>query len=110
MLDKGGAVKDFVEALQQLTNPDMIFKVMCSLKKTFMCKSLFVCFILTLIIVIRCQQDWWDSVKNQLEKNSFDKKQMSAMYNEMYSLLGNQNASGHGAYRRKFIQVWFCIE
>lgn len=74
MLDKGGAVKDFVEALQQLTNPDMIFK------------------------------DWWDSVKNQLEKNSFDKKQMSAMYNEMYSLLGNQNASGHGAYRRKFIQ------
>lgn len=74
MLDKGGAVKDFVEALQQLTNPDMIFK------------------------------DWWDSVKNQLEKNSFDKKQMSAMYNEMYSSLGNQNASGHGAYRRKFIQ------
>lgn len=27
MLDKGGAVKKFVDALQQLTNPDMIFKV-----------------------------------------------------------------------------------
>lgn len=27
MLDKGGAVKNFVDALQQLTNPDMIFKV-----------------------------------------------------------------------------------
>lgn len=27
MLDKGGAVKKFVDALQQLTNPEMIFKV-----------------------------------------------------------------------------------
>lgn len=27
MLDKGGAVKDFVDALQQLANPDMVFKV-----------------------------------------------------------------------------------
>lgn len=27
MLDKGGAVKNFVDALQQLTNPEMIFKV-----------------------------------------------------------------------------------
>lgn len=27
LLDKGGAVKHFVEALQQLTNPEMIFKV-----------------------------------------------------------------------------------
>lgn len=28
MLDTGGVVKNFVAALQQLTNPDMIFKVM----------------------------------------------------------------------------------
>lgn len=28
MLDKGGAVKKFVDALQQLTNPEMIFRVM----------------------------------------------------------------------------------
>lgn len=27
MLDKGGAVKNFVDALQQLTNPEMIFRV-----------------------------------------------------------------------------------
>lgn len=27
MLDKGSAVKNFVDALQQLTNPEMIFKV-----------------------------------------------------------------------------------
>lgn len=27
MLDQGGAVKNFVDALQQLTNPEMIFKV-----------------------------------------------------------------------------------
>lgn len=28
MLDKGGAIKNFVDALLQLANPDMIFKVM----------------------------------------------------------------------------------
>lgn len=27
LLDKGGAVRDFVDALQQLTNPEMLFKV-----------------------------------------------------------------------------------
>ena len=30
MLDKGGAVRNFVDALQQLTNPEMIFRVMSS--------------------------------------------------------------------------------
>lgn len=34
MLDKGGAVKNFVDALQQLTNPDMIFKVIFHTKKS----------------------------------------------------------------------------
>uniref|UniRef100_A0A673C7H7 DNA-dependent protein kinase catalytic subunit n=1 Tax=Sphaeramia orbicularis TaxID=375764 RepID=A0A673C7H7_9TELE len=74
MLDKGGAVKNFVDALQQLTNPDMIFR------------------------------DWWDSVKNELEKASFHKKQMDQMYEEMYSSLGDQNTRSHGAFRKKFIQ------
>ncbi|KAJ0059871.1 hypothetical protein NL108_014572, partial [Boleophthalmus pectinirostris] len=74
VLDQGGAVKRFVDALQQLTNPDMIFK------------------------------DWWDGVKNELEKPSFDKKQMDELYKEMYSSLGNQNTQGHGAFRRKFVQ------
>uniref|UniRef100_A0A3Q3GYR5 DNA-dependent protein kinase catalytic subunit n=1 Tax=Labrus bergylta TaxID=56723 RepID=A0A3Q3GYR5_9LABR len=74
MLDKGGAVKKFVDALQQLTNPDMIFK------------------------------DWWDCVKNELEKASFNEKQMTRLYEEMYSSLGDQNAEGHGKFRKKFIQ------
>ncbi|XP_029384585.1 DNA-dependent protein kinase catalytic subunit isoform X2 [Echeneis naucrates] len=74
MLDKGGAVKKFVAALQQLTNPEMIFK------------------------------DWWDSLKDELEKPNFDKKQMSIAYQEMHSLLGNHNAEGHGMFRKKFIQ------
>ncbi|XP_022045230.2 DNA-dependent protein kinase catalytic subunit [Acanthochromis polyacanthus] len=74
MLDQGGAVKNFVDALQQLTNPDMIFK------------------------------DWWDGVKSELEKPSFDKKQMGNMYNEMHSSLADRSAKGHGMFRKKFIQ------
>ncbi|XP_040921929.1 DNA-dependent protein kinase catalytic subunit [Toxotes jaculatrix] len=73
-LDKRGAVKNFVDALQQFTNPEMIFK------------------------------DWWDYVKNELEKTSFDKKRMSDMYDEMHSWLGDRNADGHGMFRKKFIQ------
>ncbi|CAJ1081863.1 DNA-dependent protein kinase catalytic subunit [Xyrichtys novacula] len=73
-LDKDGAVKKFVDALQQLTNPDMIFR------------------------------DWWDGVKNELEKMSFDKKQMSQMYEEMFSSLGDHNTEGHGMFRKKFIK------
>ncbi|KAK7881229.1 hypothetical protein WMY93_029638 [Mugilogobius chulae] len=49
-------------------------------------------------------KDWWDGVKNELEKSSFDQKQMNELYKEMYSSLGNQNTQGHGAFRRKFIQ------
>ncbi|KAM6971354.1 DNA-dependent protein kinase catalytic subunit isoform 1-T1 [Tautogolabrus adspersus] len=74
MLDKAGAVKKFVDALQQLTNPDMIFR------------------------------DWWDCVKNELEKASFEKKQMTRLYEEMFSSLGDQNAEGHGMFRKKFIK------
>ncbi|KAK6293153.1 hypothetical protein J4Q44_G00366540 [Coregonus suidteri] len=74
LLDKGGAVRDFVDALQQLTNPEMLFK------------------------------DWWDDVKNECEKMSFDKKRMRDMYEEMYSSLGDQKSQGLGVFRRKFIQ------
>ncbi|XP_029955282.1 DNA-dependent protein kinase catalytic subunit [Salarias fasciatus] len=74
LLDKGNAVKNFVDALQQLTNPEMIFK------------------------------DWWDGVKNELLNPSFNKKQMSSMYMEMYSSLGGRNTDGHGMFRKKFIQ------
>ncbi|XP_068160133.1 DNA-dependent protein kinase catalytic subunit [Antennarius striatus] len=74
MLDKGCAVKNFVEALQQLTNPEMIFK------------------------------DWWESVKNSLEKPNFDKKRMGELYDDMYSSLGDYKAGHHGVFRKKFIQ------
>nr|XP_061809878.1 DNA-dependent protein kinase catalytic subunit-like [Nerophis lumbriciformis] len=74
MLDKGGAAKNFVDALQQLTNPDMIFR------------------------------DWWENVKNQLEKKDFDNKKMEHMYNELYSLLGDNNKDGHGMFRKRFIK------
>ncbi|KAG7524628.1 DNA-dependent protein kinase catalytic subunit [Solea senegalensis] len=74
MLDERGAVKKFVDALQQLTNPDMIFR------------------------------DWWDNVKNEMEKPSFNKEQMGNMYDEMRSSLGDRDKPGHGAFRKKFIQ------
>uniref|UniRef100_A0A3P8W2M6 DNA-dependent protein kinase catalytic subunit n=1 Tax=Cynoglossus semilaevis TaxID=244447 RepID=A0A3P8W2M6_CYNSE len=73
VLDKAGAVRKFVDALQQLTNPEMIFR------------------------------DWWDYVKNQMDKPGFDKKQMERMYDEMRTSLGD-DAVGHGAFRKKFIQ------
>ncbi|XP_077410583.1 DNA-dependent protein kinase catalytic subunit isoform X2 [Vanacampus margaritifer] len=74
ILDKGEAVKKFVDALQQLTNPEMIFR------------------------------DWWENVKNELLKTDFDKKKMEIMYNEMYSSLGDSKKEGHGMFRKKFIQ------
>nr|CBN81784.1 DNA-dependent protein kinase catalytic subunit [Dicentrarchus labrax] len=74
LLDQGGAGKNFVDALQQLTNPEMIFR------------------------------DWWECVKNELDKASFDRKQMGDMYDEMYSSLGDCNTGGHGMFRKKFIK------
>ncbi|XP_061661173.1 DNA-dependent protein kinase catalytic subunit isoform X2 [Syngnathoides biaculeatus] len=73
-LDKGGAVKKFVDALQQLTNPDMIFR------------------------------DWWENVKNELGKSDFTMEKMENMYNEMHSSLGDCKKDGHGIFRKKFIQ------
>lgn len=63
-------------------------------------------FDLPLTIIICSMQDWWDSVKNELEKPDFDKKRMGEMFEEMHSSLGNRNAGGHGMFRKKFIQVW----
>ncbi|KAM8881271.1 DNA-dependent protein kinase catalytic subunit [Synchiropus picturatus] len=73
-LDPKGAVQNFVNALQQLTNPEMIFR------------------------------DWWDSLKNELEKPGFDKKKMSDIYDEIHSSLGDRSAEGHGMFRKRFIQ------
>lgn len=46
-------------------------------------------------------------MKSELEKPGFDRKRMGNMYEEMYASLGDLKAAGHGAYRRKFIQV--CV-
>lgn len=74
LLDKGGVIQGFVDALQQLTNPEMLFK------------------------------DWWDEVKNQLDKPNLDKKKMKHLYEEMTELLGDAKSPRFGSYRRKFIQ------
>ncbi|XP_029105413.1 DNA-dependent protein kinase catalytic subunit-like [Scleropages formosus] len=73
-LDENGVVKDFVDALQQLTNPDMVFR------------------------------DWWDSVKNELEKQSPDRTMIKRMFDDMFSALGDHRAVGVGSFRKKFIQ------
>ncbi|KAL4648766.1 DNA-dependent protein kinase catalytic subunit isoform X1 [Arapaima gigas] len=73
-LDKGGVVKDFVDALQQLTNPDMLFK------------------------------DWWESVKNELERKNLDRKTIKQKYDDMFSTLGDQKVVGLGSFHKKFIQ------
>lgn len=100
MLDKGGAVKKFVDALQQLTNPDMIFKVKSSAMNS-------ACFgpVIYSTVFVWFKQDWWDDVKNELEKPSFNRERMGDMYDEMHSSLGDRAADGHGMFRKKFIQV-----
>ncbi|XP_056155309.1 DNA-dependent protein kinase catalytic subunit [Lampris incognitus] len=74
LLDKSGVVKKFVDALQQLTNPGLLFK------------------------------DWWDDLKNEMEKDGFNKKTMSSMYKEMQSSLGDAKAEGFGKFRKDFIK------
>lgn len=57
-------------------------------------------------IVLLSAQDWWDGVKNALEKPEFDKKRMGDMFEEMYASLGDCDTAGHGTFRKKFIKVW----
>lgn len=52
-------------------------------------------------------QDWWDEVKNQLDKPGLDKKKMRALYDAMFSSLCDSRAMGFGSFRKKFIQVKF---
>lgn len=50
-------------------------------------------------------QDWWDSLRNEMEKTTFDKKRMGNLYDELFSTLGHQSTSGQGMFHKKFIQV-----
>ncbi|XP_036194617.1 DNA-dependent protein kinase catalytic subunit [Myotis myotis] len=75
-LDQGGVVQDFINALEQLSNPEMIFK------------------------------DWTEDIKVELTKNPVNKKTIEKMYERMYAALGDSKAPGVGAFRRKFIQAF----
>ncbi|XP_036089192.1 DNA-dependent protein kinase catalytic subunit [Rousettus aegyptiacus] len=75
-LDQGGVIQDFINALEQLSNPEMLFK------------------------------DWTDDIKAELAKNPINKKNIEKMYERMYAALGDLKAPGLGAFRRKFIQAF----
>ncbi|CAK6438705.1 unnamed protein product [Pipistrellus nathusii] len=75
-LDQGGVIQDFINALEQLSNPEMIFK------------------------------DWTDDIKVELTKSPVNKKNIEKMYERMYAALGDSKAPGLGAFRRKFIQAF----
>ncbi|XP_030070017.1 DNA-dependent protein kinase catalytic subunit [Microcaecilia unicolor] len=74
-LDKGGMVQDFIQSLEQLSNPDMIFK------------------------------DWIEDMKNELAKSQRNKNNIKKLYEEMYMNLGNLKAPGIGEFRRRFVQA-----
>lgn len=75
-LDQGGEIQVFINALDQLSNPDMLFK------------------------------DWVEDMKNELEKNPVNKNNIVKLYKRMYSALGDLQAQGLGPFRRKFIQAF----
>lgn len=56
-------------------------------------------------------QDWWHSLKNEMDKKSFTKETMSDLYNDLFSSLGHRNPSSQGTFHRKFLQVRrrFCF-
>ncbi|XP_049981118.1 DNA-dependent protein kinase catalytic subunit [Alexandromys fortis] len=75
-LDQGGEIQVFINALDQLSNPDMLFK------------------------------DWVEDMKNELEKNPVNKNNIVKLYERMYTALGDLQAQGLGPFRRKFIQAF----
>uniref|UniRef100_A0A452TWS2 DNA-dependent protein kinase catalytic subunit n=1 Tax=Ursus maritimus TaxID=29073 RepID=A0A452TWS2_URSMA len=75
-LDQGGVIQDFISALEQLSNPEMLFK------------------------------DWTDEIKVELAKTPVNKKNIEKMYERMYAALGDPRAPGLGAFRRRFIQAF----
>uniref|UniRef100_A0A2K6UMZ3 DNA-dependent protein kinase catalytic subunit n=1 Tax=Saimiri boliviensis boliviensis TaxID=39432 RepID=A0A2K6UMZ3_SAIBB len=75
-LDLGGVIQDFINALDQLSNPELLFK------------------------------DWSNDVRAELAKTPVNKKNIEKMYERMYATLGDPKAPGLGAFRRKFIQTF----
>ena len=110
LLDKGGAVQNFVDSLQQLTNPEMLFKVIWfmvyDMVRLVSQQHIRVSGSASLELrPSNCPQDWWEDVKNELEKPDFDKDKMARLYKEMQASLGNTRAEGCGSFRKKFSQV-----
>ncbi|XP_060058172.1 DNA-dependent protein kinase catalytic subunit [Erinaceus europaeus] len=75
-LDQGGVIQDFINALEQLSNPELLFK------------------------------DWTEDMKIELAKNPINKKTIEKLYERMYAALGQSNAPGLGPFRKKFIQAF----
>ncbi|XP_075405763.1 DNA-dependent protein kinase catalytic subunit [Tenrec ecaudatus] len=75
-LDQGGVIQDFINALDQLSNPELIFK------------------------------DWTEDIRAELEKNPVNKKNIEKKYGRMYAALGDPKVPGFGAFRKKFIQAF----
>lgn len=75
-LDQGGMIQDFINALDQLSNPDLLFK------------------------------DWVSNVKNELGKNRINKKCIEKLYGRMYKALGDLQTPGLGLFRKRFIQAF----
>ncbi|GAB5583955.1 DNA-dependent protein kinase catalytic subunit isoform X1 [Prionailurus iriomotensis] len=75
-LDQGGVIQDFISALEQLSNPEMLFK------------------------------DWTDDIKVELAKTPVNKKHIEKMYERMYAALGDPEVPGLGAFRKRFIQAF----
>ncbi|XP_023573460.1 DNA-dependent protein kinase catalytic subunit [Octodon degus] len=75
-LDQGGVIQDFINALEQLSNPDMLFK------------------------------DWVADIKEELGKSPVNKRNIEQLYEKMYAALGDPQAPGVGPFRRRFIQAF----
>uniref|UniRef100_A0A8C5V850 DNA-dependent protein kinase catalytic subunit n=1 Tax=Microcebus murinus TaxID=30608 RepID=A0A8C5V850_MICMU len=75
-LDQGGVIQDFINALEQLSNPELLFK------------------------------DWTDDMRVELGQTPANKKNIEKMYERMFAALGDPRAPGLGAFRRKFIQAF----
>ncbi|KAM5298283.1 DNA-dependent protein kinase catalytic subunit [Ctenodactylus gundi] len=75
-VDQGGVIQDFINALEQLSNPDLLFK------------------------------DWVADIKDELEKTPVNKTNIEKLYEKMYSTLGDPRAPGLGPFRRRFVQAF----
>ncbi|XP_063114601.1 DNA-dependent protein kinase catalytic subunit isoform X3 [Cavia porcellus] len=75
-LDQGGVIQDFINALDQLSNPDLLFK------------------------------DWVADVRDELGRNPVNKRNIENLYRKMHAALGNPQAPGLGPFRRRFIEAF----